>query len=130
MNRNFSNANQFRRPQEIMNRGYNRFEVLNNESECPKFNNFGHTAGECSSRFTSVPINNVQIPEYQKTWKRKDDLQGEVCGIALQAQDKRNDWYVDSGCSKHMTGDKNRFVDLKKERMDQSPLATIILQRF
>ena len=28
-----------------------------------------------------------------------------------------------------MTGDKNKFVDLKK-MMDQSPLATIILQRF
>ena len=36
VNRNFSDTNQFRRPQEIMNRGYNRFEVLNNESECPK----------------------------------------------------------------------------------------------
>ena len=25
-------------------------------------------------------------------------------------------WYVDSGCSKHMTGDKERFVSLKKDK--------------
>ena len=86
MNRNFFDANQFRRPQEIMNRSYNRFEVLNNELECPKCNNFGHTTRECNSRFKSVPVKNVQIPDYQKTWKRKEGgLQGEVCGIALQA---------------------------------------------
>lgn len=40
----------------------------------------------------------------------------EECSIALQAQSRRNDWYVDSGCSKHMIGDKDRFVTLKKER--------------
>jgi hypothetical protein len=38
------------------------------------------------------------------------------CSLALQAQHKKSDWYVDSGCSKHMTGDKNRFLTLKKER--------------
>ena len=26
---------------------------------------------------------------------------------------KKNPWYLDSGCSRHMTGDKNLFMDLK-----------------
>ena len=29
---------------------------------------------------------------------------------------KKRGWYVDSGCSKHMTGDKDMFLTLIKER--------------
>jgi hypothetical protein len=38
------------------------------------------------------------------------------CTFALQAKQKKRDWYVDSGFSKHMTGDKDRFLTLRKER--------------
>jgi hypothetical protein len=52
-----------------------------------------------------------------RIWIRKQDkLNVEECSISLQAQSRRSDWYVDSGCSKHMTGDKNIFITLKKER--------------
>jgi hypothetical protein len=33
----------------------------------------------------------------------------------LYAKDKRSQWYVDNGFSKHMTGDQNKFPCLKKE---------------
>ena len=36
--------------------------------------------------------------------------------ISLQAKKKKRGWYVDSGCSKHMTGDRDRFLTLRKER--------------
>jgi hypothetical protein len=29
---------------------------------------------------------------------------------------KKHGWYVDSGCSKHMTSDKDMFLTLRKER--------------
>ena len=32
--------------------------------------------------------------------------------ICLRAS-KSSKWYIDSGCSRHMTGDKNKFVNLK-----------------
>jgi hypothetical protein len=48
--------------------------------------------------------------------RKQDKLNIEECFISLQAQSRRSDWYVDSGCSKHMTGDKDIFVTLKKER--------------
>jgi hypothetical protein len=34
----------------------------------------------------------------------------------LKAQDKEDLWYVDSGCSKHMTGNKDKFFNLKKQK--------------
>jgi hypothetical protein len=55
--------------------------------------------------------------EPSRIWKRKQDkLNMEECLISLQSQSKKNDWYVDNGCSKHMIGDKDKFVTLKKER--------------
>jgi hypothetical protein len=32
------------------------------------------------------------------------------------AQDKGNQWYIDNGCSKNMTGDQNKFLILKEEK--------------
>jgi hypothetical protein len=33
---------------------------------------------------------------------------------ALHGQNKGNIWYVDNGCSSHMTRDKNKFFTLKE----------------
>ena len=33
--------------------------------------------------------------------------------FVLQKNSKRNQWYLDSGCSKHMTGDLTKFTSLK-----------------
>jgi len=37
------------------------------------------------------------------------------CGLALYAQNNGNHWFVDSKCSRHMTGDKRKFVSLRKK---------------
>jgi hypothetical protein len=51
------------------------------------------------------------------TWIRKQDhYNNEECTVALQAKKKKHGWYVDSGCSKHMTGDKDKFLTLRKEK--------------
>lgn len=70
-------------------RNYNRFETLNKQIECSKCNNFGHTVGECRSKWTS--------------FTKGTNYHHEECSIALQAQDKANQWCFDSGCSKQMT---------------------------
>jgi len=49
----------------------------------------------------------------------KEILQPERCGIALYVEGQENLWYIDSGCSKHMTGDKEKLQSysvLEKER--------------
>jgi hypothetical protein len=60
----------------------------------------------------------VPPKEPQKmTWIRKQDqYRNEECKVSLQAQQKKRGWYVDSGCSKHMTGDRDKFLTLRKER--------------
>ena len=40
----------------------------------------------------------------------------DICGIALYAAKDEDKWYIDSGCTKHMTGDRNRFFDLKRDK--------------
>eukprot|EP00253_Pinus_taeda_P009556 PITA_09556 len=42
-----------------------------------------------------------------KTWRMKEP-QPERCGIDLYAEGQENQWYIDSGCSKHMTGDNEK----------------------
>ena len=37
------------------------------------------------------------------------ELQPERCGIALYVEGQENQWYIDSGCPKHMTGDKEKL---------------------
>ena len=51
--------------------------------------------------------------EERKVWKKKDDVE---CSIALCATEKQNLWHVDNGCSKHMIGDPNKFISLKRNQ--------------
>jgi hypothetical protein len=51
------------------------------------------------------------------TWIRKQEqYNNEECTVDLQAKQKKHGWYVDIGCSKHMTGDKDKFLTLRKEK--------------
>ena len=34
----------------------------------------------------------------------------------LSAQRQKDPWYIDSGCSKHMTGDKSKFMSLREHK--------------
>ena len=81
----------------FMTQTKNSFSLLSNENECSKCNNFGHTAENCRLR---------QIKEEEKP--------EDICGIALHAQKEESKWYIDSGCTKHMTCDKDKFLTLKR----------------
>jgi hypothetical protein len=58
--------------------------------------------------------NNNHRHEPQKmTWiRKKDQYSNEECTLSLQAKKNKHGWYVDSGCSKHMIGDRDRFLTL------------------
>jgi hypothetical protein len=93
---------------------YNNFSPLQNEVECAYCNNFGHEEFECRSK---VQLKR-HVPSSSKVWKKKE-LQVENCGIDLFVEDEENQWYIDSGCSRHMTGDKDKLLaysTLEKEK--------------
>jgi hypothetical protein len=53
----------------------------------------------------------IPTAENVKVWKKKAD---DKCGLVLSSQRQNNPWYIDSGCSKHMTGDKSKFLTLSE----------------
>lgn len=91
----------------IMERTYNNFSPLENEIECSICNNFGHKDSECRSRFWKT-TQKEQASLSPKTWRKKEP-QPERCSIALYGEGQENQWYIDSVCSKHMTGDKEKL---------------------
>ena len=58
---------------------------------------------------------NVCIPT--TTCKRKEISHNENCWIELVAKECKEEyeWFIDYGCSSHMTGDQSKFVILKKK---------------
>jgi hypothetical protein len=87
--------------------------------QCYKCNNFGHMAKNC--RMTVPPKepqqSHKQEPQKMIWIRRQDQYINEECTFTLQAKQKKRVWYVDNGCSKHMIGDRGKFLTLRKERV-------------
>ena len=60
---------------------------------------------------------NEYVPMPTTIWRMKDIPNNEYCRIALTAEEckEEDEWYIDSGCSSHMTGDQDKFISLKKK---------------
>jgi hypothetical protein len=97
--------------QNNINYSYNRFDILRYETEYYKCKKFGHVSRNCPMSFQK--FNEPTYTDLKtKYWKKKsENLNAEKCIIALQVEHKVK-WVVDSGCSKHMTGRKQLFVEL------------------
>ena len=110
----------------LKGRNYNSFAPLQSYStECYKCGNQGHIAR--NSKLVTPMENHTtkyQGNQERKVWKKKDDLE---CSIALCATTTKNLWHVDSGCSKHITGDQNKFISLKEIKKEKSLLEIIYL---
>jgi hypothetical protein len=89
----------------------NRYSLLFSEPECYVCHNYGHKATDCRLRNYKPDLKSTA--ENFKVWKKKED---DKCGLVLSAQKKKNPWYIDSGCSKHMTGDKSKFLTLSENK--------------
>jgi hypothetical protein len=90
----------------------NHYDVLFSEPECYNCHNYGDKAPEC--RLRNYKLDLSPTAEYLKVWKKEEDDQ---CGLVLSTQRKKNPWYIDSGCSKHMTGEKSKFLILSEKKL-------------
>jgi hypothetical protein len=103
-----------RRTQVKHNNNYehnNRYDLLFSEPECYNCHNYGHKATNCHLMKYNPDL--IPTTENVKVWKKKAD---DKCGLVLSAQKQKNPWYIDSGCSKHMTGDKSKFLTLSENK--------------
>jgi hypothetical protein len=113
MNGENSRHGNVRRP---MNINYNPFDPLMDQNiECYKCNNLGHKKQDCREMKEDNHMPNVCIPT--TIWKRKEIPQNKNCQITLVAKEckEEDEWFIDSGCSSHMTEDQSKFVRLKKK---------------
>jgi hypothetical protein len=60
---------------------------------------------------------NEYVPMPTTIWRRKEIPNNEDCRIALTAEEckEEDEWYIDSGCSSHMTRDQEKFINLKRK---------------
>jgi hypothetical protein len=84
---------------------------LNNELKFYNCHNFGHKATNCHLKNYKADPRIKTLAKNASTWKKKDS---EKCGLVLSAQKQMDPWYIDNGCSKHMTGDKDKFMSISK----------------
>jgi hypothetical protein len=89
----------------------NCYDPLFSEPECYNCHNYGHKPADCRLKNYNLDLNSTA--ENVKVWKKKVD---DKCGLVLSAQRKNNPWYIDSGCSKHMTGDRSKFLTLSDSK--------------
>jgi hypothetical protein len=87
----------------------NHYDPLFDELECYICHNYGHKSIDCRLRnyepYLNSPAENVKV------WKKKES---DKCVLVLSAQIQTNSWYIDNGCSKHMTGEKGKFLSLSE----------------
>jgi hypothetical protein len=60
---------------------------------------------------------NEDVPMPTTVWRRKEFINNEDFRIELSAEEckEEDEWYIDIGCSSHMTGDQDKFISLKRK---------------
>jgi hypothetical protein len=90
----------------FVNKIYNSFSPLMEKNiACYKCNYLGHKARDCRYMNEYFPIPTT-------VWRRKDIPNNEDCLIALTTEEckEEDEWYINNGCSSHMTGDQDKFI--------------------
>ncbi|KAK8983113.1 hypothetical protein V6N11_057869 [Hibiscus sabdariffa] len=113
------------------------FKNKNREEEkdqliCYECKKPGHIRTECPQLKKKSFGKKKKLKAYVATWsdeESSDEDEEEVANLCLMALDDEpkgehcykakassaNSWYLDSGCSRHMTGDKSRFLEFKSK---------------
>jgi hypothetical protein len=105
VNRRYGNNRGF------FNKSYNSFSPLMDKNiVCYKCNYLVHKERYC--RYM-----NGDVPMPTTVWIRKEIPNNECFRIALTTEKckEEDEWYIDNGCSSHMTRDQDKFIILKRK---------------
>ncbi|KAJ4978478.1 hypothetical protein NE237_009258 [Protea cynaroides] len=88
------------------------------EGKCYNYGKKGHIAEACWSKKRTVE-SNAATSKSEEEWDAEalfaaEDEELALTAITYKEIDYEKDWIVDSGCSNHMTGDKEKLQNLSK----------------
>jgi len=87
---------------------------LNDDLKCYNCHNFGHKVANFHLKNYRADPRIKLLARNASTLKKKDS---EKCGLVLLDQKQKYPWNIDSGCSKHMTGDKDKLMSIDKRKI-------------
>ena len=94
----------------------NKLRGPKEQGQIKTYNSFDHLAKfDPSCSLCSNYDHNEQNCPLKKEKTKIVNLKTDKCGLALCAHSRENHWFVDSGCSRHMTGDQKKFISLNKK---------------
>jgi hypothetical protein len=103
----------------------NRYDMLFSEPKCYVCHNYGHKATNCRLRNYKPDLS--PTAEKFKVWKKKED---DKCKLVLSSQIQKNPWCIDSGFSKHMIGDKIKFLTLSESKSENVTFGNDALEKI
>ncbi|CAM8893875.1 unnamed protein product [Rhodiola kirilowii] len=102
------------RKQLLPNRGRHGTEWRRNNRTCWYCYQMGHIKSRCRLLLAEQKVMESRVtPRVRQVWKPKS--RKEVCLVALSSFShmKEECWYLDSGCSAHMTGNPQYLINVK-----------------
>jgi transposase InsO family protein len=79
------------------------------EIQCYNCQKWGHFAAECRSK--KVPREKTDEAKFVHD-NEGDDLEGSMLMAIIKEEDNDDQWYLDTGCSNHMSGKRTWFYEL------------------
>ncbi|CAL8990541.1 unnamed protein product [Prunus brigantina] len=88
----------------VLHRPQMDHNIYKGQSKCCKCDRFGHWARDCTANKGVQKANNASQVE----------VRGNLffANCAISEKSANGEWYVDSGCSNHMTGNKELLIDI------------------
>ncbi|XP_022004485.1 uncharacterized protein LOC110902055 [Helianthus annuus] len=106
----YDRSRQFKNDMSGRGRGKGR-NMFNGMIRCYNCQRIGHTARFCNKREDSDRSNNVMLHK-EDVEDENDDTMFMIFNVEEVV--KNDCWYLDSGCSNHMTGNKSLFINLNE----------------